>query len=1592
MRKSAYRMALAATCMLAPIAAGAQAVIFPQTQQAGTAQAAEVEGGYTLSNDLLTATFLLDQSKHLSFGGCPELGLKAGTDLFTIEYQDGTVLNSGSIEWESVEKGVDTSIDPDAVRTSLKMPGKMIEAKATLANGLKLTWRAVLRDGSHYLRTEIELTNPEDGSDVAMHQLTPMIFTADRSVTGNIAVVGNTRGAILASPKIFAGLETPMGVNSVADHTNTVNNLKLDGWSAAADWTAWKPTELPTDESFPKSFVDGNKGTINVSTTNVDGMHGYLYFPESGEQTFTFQYTGGNIRLFIHGIDLVKVDDASKTAHDYHLGISGSQSSNNTYTFNIPEAGVYEVKIYRSAHDNFATTPSGTFTWTGSPLLASVTTSADITEPTVSLTTSGPETPELSTTWATADFATPASYAEVPGNVTAMVAAVNVNGQSSILMQNTTADFTTTAEGNIKATYAFTGGSHARWYAGAELYKVDGDNAVRVAVSNTLKKVGTNASVDFDFDTQPAGTYKVVAYSMHQPVHAANNQSNSRYTIKFNDAAIEGATADQAGGSGWERPANPGAIAPAIGANFANFTETGAELLYTKTRVLSRDVAISGSEAQDVTVTVTYGNGNVRLCPVAVMLVDAEGNIAASDCHYGYTGNNSTDNTYTLNGVAPGNYTLRLYSEVRSEKNTLPTAGTFAFSDNVTAQPQGEATVTAAAVTLPLVNDVEISGQWVRHTALKPGKTWEVGAVVGLIAQNEGQGADQTRRSVLSYIERERAMPWKPMVIYNSWYELNINRNNAYDHSGNMTATDCERIVNQWREHLYDENGTNIGAFVWDDGWDEYGTWTFNSNFPNGFKEPDDAARAMGTGIGAWLGPVGGYGTSGTYRRNYWNGKGGMQLSNPAYYQVFLNAVTNLTKNYDFRYFKFDGISAQGTAHGPDGGYTGFENAEGIIDIESQVRKIKPDIFLNTTVGTWASPFWYRYTDATWRQDADWATYGNQGTKREQWITYRDKMVHQIYVTESPLCPINNLMTHGVIVTKFGPPAAMDNNDYDGIVREIRAAFACGSAQVELYTDYELLNALSRGTEGEEGYKAPGAVWADLAEAIKWQRDNADVLPDIHWVGGNPANAEVYGWASWNGRKATLTLRNPKASEQTFTINLRRDLELPGYCSSTFTFKKSFADQADLAGFDLTASYGADQSITVTLPANSIYVFDGIDSGYADVPAPAYEIVVDNIVELTANATVAPAIGGSVKLNVAVTPAPIAENTTISVEAAPAADGTVLATVEGTTVTFVAGGTTTITVKAVADGKEIATLEIPVTIADPAPRVEPQEPDADSLHESITYTPGAEADDEETPEIDERIATLAIALTAESPEYVEIPATVRNTDAPAELFEFRYDGATEESAVARAEFVYDETAGHRIKVSHKNTDGLTLITLHRKAEQTLSRAADDAADDALWKLYVTVTGATLNTATSVSLTGVPSQLYLCQSFTVGASVEPATSTDPVKWSFKANPEDAVTMVDNSNGTYTVTAVKEGTLTVTATLASHAADAVATSASHTLTLRNATGNPGEGVTGIDAVNADAAEGRAEIYDLAGRRLRRITAAGMYIVNGVKTIVR
>ena len=184
----------------------AQAVIFPQAKQPGKAQLKEKKGEYTLKNELLTAKFI-NQNGKLTFAGSPELGLLPDTEIFKIRLGDGTEVQASAMELGDV-RIVKLKGNKNAVKGAKRFNGQALEADFKYKD-LNITWRAVLRDGSHYLRTEMDLTA---NKDVAMHSIVPMIYMVDNLNGQSVPeVVGNTRGAAIASNRIFAGLETPTG-------------------------------------------------------------------------------------------------------------------------------------------------------------------------------------------------------------------------------------------------------------------------------------------------------------------------------------------------------------------------------------------------------------------------------------------------------------------------------------------------------------------------------------------------------------------------------------------------------------------------------------------------------------------------------------------------------------------------------------------------------------------------------------------------------------------------------------------------------------------------------------------------------------------------------------------------------------------------------------------------------------------------------------------------------------------------------------------------------------------------------------------------------------------------------------------------------------------------------------------------------------------------------------------------------------------------------------------------------------------------------------------------------------------------------------
>ena len=1127
------KLKLLIIAFLLPFVASAQKVFFPQQQQAGTAMSSVSDGTYTLSNDLLTASFIHANGK-LTFGGCAAMGLKASDDLFSIRLGNGTEIASSAMTLNGVNL-VTLTPDATAAKASLKLPGKAVEATYT-SGDLRLTWRAVLRDGSHYLRTELELTAV---ADVAMNAVIPMHYTVDNSGNAQApAVVGNTRGAVIASDKIFAGLETPMGKNSIVGAVSA-EPFVYDRWTSST--FSWEP-----GSDTPQGILD-----LGFSVGDATGVQGYLAVLEGGTQTVTFLWTSGSHRLDVAGVDVIDPSTGNVVASDYHKAYTGGARIPIVYTLNIPAAGFYLVRYFRDtvtdAQSNFNS--SGTITWSCNIIAPELIFDGN-TEANVLPAIVGEDDTSLSDTWTSSSWS---AVSAVPAGVTALSSDFTT---SNVVKKEKSVSFV--SGGVLSATLTYSSGSHRLNIVGVDL--LDGEGTVVASDYHIGYTGGAHSNNTYSFSVPAAGDY-TLRYLCETKTETITSSGNIAITFAtgYPLLAAGGTRTDAWNTNSWSAPA---AVPSRI-----------IELGYTSDRikVMSKNVRFNRSGGT-FSATYVYSSGNHGLTIAGVDLIDSDGSEVASDYHQGFSGTAKTDNTYTFTVPTAGSYTIRYYAVLNPDGSDNTSTGNI----NLSYEKHDY-------LHLPSPTETEFKGEWSRQTTLASGKTWKVGAVVGLIAPG------QARRSFLCYSERERAVPWRPFPMYNSWFELNIDRNNDQNYTGNFNESQCDAVLTQWKTNLFDQYGVGIGSFVWDDGWDIYGTWEFNPNFPNGFQNLSDKAWSMDSHIGAWLGPVGGYGQSGNYRRSYWSSRGGMQLSNPDYYNVFLDRTSYMLNTYHFNFFKFDGISAQFSSVGPDAGATGEENAEGIIYIEQELRKVKPDVFLNTTVGTWASPFWFQMTDAVWRQENDWGTIGNQGNTREQWITYRDRLVYQNFVQNSPLCPINCLMTHGFILSNYGGGVANMSRNYADIVREMRCAFACGSGMVEVYADYALMNSINGGK-----------LWGDLAECIKWQKAQEDVLPDVHWVGGNPwdgSKANVYGWAAWNGEKATLALRNPAASAQTFTTTLREALDIPDYVTSlSITLSDAFTQSA-LSGLTTGTPIDIDATLTLSLAASSVYIYNGVGNG-----------------------------------------------------------------------------------------------------------------------------------------------------------------------------------------------------------------------------------------------------------------------------------------------------------------------------------------------------------------------------------------------------------
>lgn len=508
-------------------------------------------------------------------------------------------------------------------------------------------------------------------------------------------------------------------------------------------------------------------------------------------------------------------------------------------------------------------------------------------------------------------------------------------------------------------------------------------------------------------------------------------------------------------------------------------------------------------------ITFEWKRGVFRIDVNEVQLV-SEGKVLSKDEHAGWSGLSRQANTYTLT-VPDGVKTAELCIKLGGAQTDTDSFGEIKCSNGVL-QPGNPGPVYC-----------ELSCQ----LPLEAGKAYEFSSVLGTYPEG------QRRRAFLRYVERERARSYKQFLHYNCWFDLHIN----------LSEDKILKNVKAFTEEMTEKRGVAMDSYVLDDGWDnpKEGFWTIDkTKFPGGFDPITAELDRVKSHMGIWISPLAGYAMVG--ERCGHAGKLGLlrpgsflDLSYHPYYVWFRDYCANLVKKNKVNYFKWDKAGEGASPH-----------FMALLGCARELRQVDPNLFFNVTVGTWPSPFWLNVIDSTWRggEDVNW-DWDCKGNDREKWLNYRDGVTYDNVVKNGSLYPLNSIMNHGIVHASLGAAGRAAGAGTD-LRNEARSYFGSGTALQELYIQPTIMATQS---------------WDAVAAAAKWARQNADVLVDTHWIGGNPFKHQIYGWASWSQRKAILTLRNPNDQPQEISLDAATVFELPSFAAKNYELTSPYEDQ-----------------------------------------------------------------------------------------------------------------------------------------------------------------------------------------------------------------------------------------------------------------------------------------------------------------------------------------------------------------------------------------------------------------------------------------------
>ena len=381
----------------------------------------------------------------------------------------------------------------------------------------------------------------------------------------------------------------------------------------------------------------------------------------------------------------------------------------------------------------------------------------------------------------------------------------------------------------------------------------------------------------------------------------------------------------------------------------------------------------------------------------------------------------------------------------------------------------------------------------------------------------------------------------KPRFNYNNWFET----------MGKANEESVLRDFTEVNDALKANGIPQLDSYVIDDVWNDYKAkfWSFHKKaFPNGLSEIEKLCSENDSTLGFWISPRGGYSNVKKFSKKI--SKAGNGFVNPFGEDICVASKTYIEKLGDFiaenvneyklDYLKLDGFClkpCRDASHdhmtgGKDDMYLVTDMLTKWISLLEKIRnsgEYGKKLWINLTSFVNPSPWWLQWANSIWLQNGDdigFTQTADGETQADEEITYRDAMYYDMLCRRCVQLPAKAIYNHEPIYAKG---AHVDYTD-----EEFEAYLYWNAVRGAALNDLHLSTS-----------KMNEAKWSSLKKVIEFQKDNFEILKNVSFIGGNPAENNVYGFIGWSDSEGIIALRNPDGETAPLTLTLNKLMGVP---------------------------------------------------------------------------------------------------------------------------------------------------------------------------------------------------------------------------------------------------------------------------------------------------------------------------------------------------------------------------------------------------------------------------------------------------------------